>query len=298
MKILLSGASGLIGSSLLPYLSSKGHILHTLVRRKPTEPHEIYWDPERAGPDTKAIEGYDAVVHLAGASIASARWTETQKAKIKESREKGTQLLVNALLQTSRPPRILVCASAIGYYGDRGTEVLNETSRPGTGFLPDVCQAWEAATRPAAERGIRVVNLRFGIVLSSKGGALAKMLFPFKMGVGGRIGSGAQVMSWISLDDVLGTIAFALGTESLQGPVNTVSPKPVTNQEFATMLGKVLKRPTVFPLPAFAARLALGEMADALLLSSANVEPKRLLDAGYHFQWADLETALHHLLHK
>ncbi len=238
------------------------------------------------------------MVHLAGESIASGRWTVARKREIRDSRVLGTRLLSEALARMPRPPQVLLCASAIGYYGDCGSDVLKEDSPPGSDFLADVCKAWEAATAPAAQKGIRVVHLRSGIILSPKGGALAKMLFPFRMGAGGIIGSGKQYMSWIALDDTLGVIAFALQTPSLHGPVNVVAPNAVTNAEFTKTLGRVLHRPTIFPMPAFAARLAFGEMADALLLSSARVEPAALLRAGYHFQWRDLESALRHLLKK
>lgn len=241
-------------------------------------------------------EGPDAVVHLAGENIARARWSERQKALIRDSRVKGTRLLCDLLARYSPPPKALVCASAVGYYGDRADEILKEESAPGSGFLADVCREWEAATQPAVERGIRVVNLRIGIVLSPMGGALAKMLTPFKLGVGGTIGSGRQYMSWIALDDVVGAIHFALTNESLHGPVNAVAPNPVTNREFTHTLGRVLSRPTLFPMPAFAARLVLGEMADALLLASARVEPAQLLASGFTFRHPDLEAALRALL--
>jgi uncharacterized protein (TIGR01777 family) len=298
MNILVSGSGGLVGSSLLPYLGSKGHSMKTLVRQKPTHPSQISWDPPRSGPLPESLEGTDAVVHLAGESIASGRWTETKKRTIRESRVIGTRLLAEAVACLQRPPQVFLCASAIGFYGDRGSDLLKEDSAPGDDFLADVCRAWEAATTPAAHKGIRVVHLRFGMILSPQGGALAKMLFPFRMGLGGIIGSGKQYMSWIALGEVLGSIAFALETTSLRGPVNVVAPKAVTNVEYTKTLGRVLKRPTLFPMPAFVARLVFGEMADALLLSSARVEPSVLLRSGYHFQWGDLESALRHLLNK
>ncbi len=298
MKILISGSTGLVGSSLLVYLGSKGHTLKALVRHAPANPSQIRWRPLEKGPEPDDLEGLDAVVHLAGESVASGRWTKAKKEAIHDSRVQGTSLLCDSLVRMKQPPKVLICASAIGYYGDRGDEVLKETSSAGSGFLPDVCKAWEAATQPAGQKGIRVVNLRFGIILSPNGGALAKMLLPFKMGVGGIIGSGAQYMSWIALSDVLGVIAYALDTNSLRGPVNTVAPKAVTNAEYTKTLGHVLKRPTLLPMPSFAARLAFGEMADALLLSSARVIPDQLNQSGYHFQWTDLESALRHLLKK
>jgi len=243
-------------------------------------------------------EGFDAVIHLAGESIASDRWTEAKKRAIRDSRVIGTRLVSEAIARMKKPPQVLICASAIGYYGDRGDELLKEGSAAGSGFLPDVCKAWEAATVPAVQKGVRVVNLRFGIILSAQGGAFAKMLTPFKMGVGGNLGSGTQYMSWIALDDVVGVIAYALETNSLSGPVNTVCPQAVTNAEFTQTLGRVLRRPTIFPMPAFAARLVFGEMADALLLSSARVVPDVLTQSGYSFQWPDLEGAFRHLLNK
>jgi len=238
----------------------------------------------------------DAVVHLAGENIAGARWTQRQKTLIRDSRVKGTRVLSDLMGRRSPPPKVLVCASAIGYYGDRGDEILREDSASGSGFLPDVCREWEAACQPAAAKSIRVVNLRIGIVLSQAGGALAKMLTPFKLGAGGVIGSGRQYMSWIALDDVASAIHHALTHDSLRGPVNAVAPNPVTNRDFTRTLGRVLSRPTLFPMPAFVARLALGEMADALLLASARVVPARLLESGFVFRYPDLVGALRHLL--
>jgi hypothetical protein len=235
-------------------------------------------------------------VHLAGDNIASGRWTAAKKASIRNSRVQGTTVLCEALAQLVKPPKVLLSASAIGYYGDRGATTLREESPPGTGFLAEVCQAWEAATAPAVQRGIRVVYLRFGMVLSAAGGALAKMLTPFRLGLGGVVGTGKQYMSWIALDDVLGVIPHALSTETLHGPVNVVAPQAVTNQEFTTALGQVLRRPTKLPMPAFAARLLFGEMADALLLASTRVAPVRLLASGYTFHYPELEEALQHLL--
>jgi uncharacterized protein (TIGR01777 family) len=246
--------------------------------------------------DQARLEGLDGVVHLAGESIATGRWTAEKKARIRDSRVKGTRLLCESLARLDQPPRVLVSASAIGYYGDRGDEILHEDSASGSGFLAEVCHMWEAATEAASQRNIRVVNLRIGVVLSAMGGALATMLFPFRMGLGGIIGSGRQFMSWIALDDLLGSIAYALRTDTIRGPVNAVAPHPVTNREFTKTLGRVLARPTLLPMPAFAARLAFGEMADELLLSSARVEPARLSAAGYDFRYPTLEGGLRHLL--
>ena len=298
MNILISGSTGLVGSSLLVTLGAKGHTLKTLIRQSGDLPSQIRWSPPTSGPDPEALEGLDAVVHLAGESIASGRWTEAKKRAIRDSRVIGTRLLCEALARMKRPPKVLLCASAIGYYGNRGQEILTETSSAGADFLAHVCKAWEEACAPAAQAGIRVVHMRFGVILSPKGGALGKMLLPFKMRVGGILGSGTQYMSWIALDDVVEIINFALGTDSLQGPINVVAPKAVTNKEYTQTLGHVLARPTFLPMPAFAARLAFGEMADALLLSSARVEPAVLTRAGYHFQWPDLQNTLKYILVK
>ena len=297
MNVLISGSSGLIGSALAPFLAAGGHSVGRLVRRAgPSGGAEVFWDPQAGLLDPARLEGFDGVVHLAGDSIAEGRWTEQKKRRLLDSRVKGTRLLSEALSRTQRPPRVMVCASAIGYYGNRGAELLREDSPPGSLFLSRLCREWEEAAEPARRKGIRVVHLRFGVVLSALGGALAKMLFPFRMGLGGRIGSGEQYMSWIAIDDVLGVALHALMTESLRGPANAVTPSPVTNSEFTRTLGRVLGRPTVFPMPAFAARLAFGEMADELLLASARVDPAKLRDTGYRFQYPDLEPALRHLL--
>ena len=297
MDIVITGASGLIGSALLPWLTSQGHSVTRLVRTQPRPGHaEIAWDPARHSIATPALESRDAVVHLAGDNIAAGRWTAARKAAIRQSRVQGTRVLCEALAQLVHPPQVLVSASAIGYYGDRGEQIVRENSAPGTDFLAEVCHAWEAAAAPAEQRGIRVVYLRLGIVLSPTGGALAKMLTPFRLGLGGRIGSGKQYMSWIALDDVVGAIHHALTTPTLQGPVNVVSPTPVTNAVFTHTLGHVLGRPTCIPLPSIAARLVFGEMADALLLASTRVEPAQLAASGYTFLYPDLEVALRHLL--
>lgn len=296
MNVLLTGASGLIGQALIPFLTASGHQVTRLVRRqaKPGEP-EVRWNPQAGTIDQAGLEGFDGVVHLAGENIAG-RWTPAKKVRIRESRANGTRLLCVALAQLNSPPRVLVAASATGYYGDRGEEVLTEASGPGSLFLAEVCREGEAATEPAARAGIRVVNLRIGFVLSPKGGGLARMLPPFRMGLGGRIGSGRQYMSWIAIDDLVSIMLFAASEEALQGPVNAVAPNPVTNQEFTKILGHVLRRPTLFPLPAFVARFALGQMADELLLASARVQPARLLSSGYQFRFGDLEDALRHFL--
>ena len=298
MQIVVAGASGLIGSSLVAFLQTAGHHVRRLVRGEAKTAGDIRWDPAAGTVDQAALSGCDAVVNLAGESIAAHRWTACQKQKILSSRVESTKLLADALTSMNPRPKVWVGASAIGYYGDRGDEQLDESSRPGEGFLPDVCRQWEAAMQPAAAAGIRVVHARFGVVLSPAGGALKTMLTPFRLGLGGRIGNGRQFMSWIALDDAIGAIYQALMTESLAGAVNLVTPNPVTNQEFTKTLGRVIRRPTIFPMPAPAARLALGEMADALLLASARVHPARLLTSGYAFRYPDLEPALRHLLGK
>jgi hypothetical protein len=296
MNILLSGASGLIGQALIPVLTSGGHRVTCLVRFKPRGGESlVYWNPAGGEIDAPKLEGFAAVVHLAGEPITG-KWNAARKRAIRESRVKGTRLLCETMARLSNRPRVLVAASASGYYGDRGDEVLREESKAGSSFLSQVCQEWEAATKPAAERGIRVVNLRFGFVLSRAGGGLAKMLSAFKMGVGGRLGSGKQYMSWIAVDDLVQIILFATTTEALDGPVNAVAPNPVTNLELTKTLGRVLGRPAIFPMPAFAVRLAFGEMGKELLLASSRIEPARLLSAGYQFRFPELEGALRHLL--
>ncbi len=298
MKILVSGSTGLVGVALAAALREKEHEIVSLVRRPATGTGEVAWDPTGETLDGAAVEGMDAAIHLAGENVAARRWTAEQKAKIRDSRVQGTYLIASTLAKLKEPPRTLICASAIGYYGDRGDEVLKETSESGTDYLSDVCRKWEAAAKPAADAGIRVVLLRYGVILSPKGGALAKMLPPFRLGAGGKIGNGQQYMSWISLDDAVGATLHALSTESLSGPVNVVAPHPVTNTEFTKTLGRVLYRPTVLPMPGFAARLAFGEMADGLLLASQHVEPSKLVESGYGFRHANLEEALRHLLGK
>jgi uncharacterized protein (TIGR01777 family) len=299
MHVLVTGSTGLVGSALVPFLTTGGHQVTRLVRSTPRSgADEVQWDPARGSVATPGLEGADAVVHLAGENIASGRWTDEKKARIRDSRVRGTRVLCEALAELAEPPKVLVSASAIGYYGDRGDRVLREDSPPGDDFLAEVCRGWEDATQPARQRGIRVVNLRLGMVLSPAGGALGKMLMPFKLGLGGIIGSGEQYMSWIALDDVIGAIYHALITEGLQGPVNAVAPQPVTNREFTRTLGRVLGRPTLFPLPAFVARTVFGEMADALLLASTRVDAARLRETDYAFRFAELESALRHLLGK
>lgn len=296
-RILISGASGFIGGALIPSLESSGAEITRLSRSK-SSPNAttktIPWDPKKPiAPES--VSGFDAVIHLAGESIVG-RWTASKKEKIRDSRIIGTRNLTQAIAQAKDKPKVFVCSSAIGYYGDRGDELLNESSNPGTGFLPDVCREWEKATQPAADAGIRTVQIRTGIVLSSKSGALAKMLTPFKMGLGGRIGSGRQWMSWIDIEDMIGAILHVLNSETLRGPVNMVAPKPVTNSEFTKTLANVLSRPAIFPMPAFAVKLAFGEMGETVLLGSQRVEPAQLIHDGYQFRFTDLRASLENLL--
>lgn len=295
MRIAITGSTGLVGSALVPFLTTGGHQVQRIVRGKPSD-GECQWDPNAGTIDAASLEGVDAVVHLAGENIAGGRWTAARKQRIRDSRVLGTRLLAETLARLRQPPRVLVSASAIGFYGDRGDEQLDESSAAGSGFLVEVAQQWEQATQPAADAGIRVVNARFGVILSPLGGALKTMLPPFRLGLGGVIGSGQQYMSWIGLDDAVGALHFALMTDQLRGPVNVVAPEPLTNREFTRTLGKVLHRPTIFPVPAPLARLGLGEMADHLLLCSVRVYPRRLQEQAYAFRNPDLEGALRHLL--
>ncbi|MCF7849677.1 MAG: TIGR01777 family oxidoreductase [Kiritimatiellales bacterium] len=281
MKVLVSGSSGLIGSALSASLRDDGHEVVALPR--------TYEEPID-------FSGVDAVVHLAGESIAGGRWTAARKQRIEESRIVGTRQLAEQLAGSADKPEVFICASAIGFYGDSGDELLDEESGAGEGFLSNVCKKWEAAARPTDEAGIRTLSIRTGVVLSTEGGALKKMLMPFRMGGGGILGNGRQYMSWISLGDMVRSIRFLIDTDSIGGAVNLVSPNPVTNREFTKTLGQVLHRPTILPLPAFAARILFGEMADELLLGGCRVIPQKLLDAGYQFRNPDLQTVLVELL--
>ncbi|MDT7778510.1 MAG: uncharacterized protein QOC99_1022 [Acidobacteriota bacterium] len=303
MKVIVTGATGLVGRALVRSLLADGHEVTRLVRgdaqgfRAPGTT-AVHWEPDGGVIDAKELEGHDAAIHLAGEPIADGRWDEEKKQRIRESRVKGTRLLAEALAGLSEKPRTLVSASAIGFYGNRGAEVLREESASGEDFLSEVCREWEKATLAASQAGIRVAHIRIGVVLSAEGGALEKMLKPFKLGLGGRVGSGQQYMSWITLDDLIGVIKRALTDESLRGPINAVAPNPITNEEFTKALGRVLGRPTFMTVPAFAARLAFGEMADALLLSGARVEPARLREAGFEFKQPEIEGALRQVLGK
>jgi uncharacterized protein (TIGR01777 family) len=298
MNILISGSSGLIGSRLVSFLTSAGDQVLGLVRSKSKATgNRIFWDPYDSVVEMGRLKGVDAVVHLSGESVAG-RWTGEKKKRIYDSRVLTTRYLSRIVTEMAPPPRVLVCASAIGYYGNRGDELLTEESEPGEGFLAGVCREWEEATLPATQSGIRVVNLRIGVILSREGGALREMLFPFRIGTGGIIGSGKQYWSWIAIDDVVGAIRHVLMSELVEGPVNVVAPNPLSNRVFTEILGRVLSRPTFFPLPAFAARVVFGEMANDLLLASARVRPTKLMETRYPFRFPELEPALRHVLNR
>lgn len=296
LTVAISGASGLIGSALARLLTSHGHQVRRLVRSAP-QGDDIFWNPAEGQIDQDKLASVDAVVNLAGENIATGRWTEAKKQRIRDSRVDGTALLARTLAELPEPSqKAFLCASAIGYYDDRGDELMTESSGPGAGLLAQVGQQWEAAAQPAREAGIRVANMRIGVVLSTAGGALPRMLTPFKLGLGGVLGSGRQYMSWIHRDDLVAAIEWLLTNDTAAGPFNLVAPHPVTNREFTRTLGQVLGRPTLLPVPAFAIRLALGEMGQDLLLSSTRVEPHRLLESGFVFQYPELEGALRQLI--
>ena len=297
-RILVSGVSGPIGTALVPSLNASGAHVTRLKRGlapgSARHDEQIPWEPEQPL-SPEAVSGFNAVIHLAGESIVG-RWTNAKKEKIRRSRVAGTQNLAFALAQAAEKPSVFVSGSAIGYYGDRNDEVLAEECSPGRGFLAQVCQEWEGATRPAARAGIRTVQIRTGVVLSPKGGALGKMLLPFKLGLGGRLGDGRQWMSWIDIQDMVGAIHHILKADLLQGPVNMVAPKPVTNAEFTKTLASVLSRPALFPVPKGAVQVAFGEMGREVLLGSQRVEPGKLVMSGYPFRYQDLRTSLQHVL--
>ena len=305
MRILVSGSTGFLGTSLIETLQRDGHEIVRLVRPESaqrgattTRTQTIRWDPVAGQFDATAAERADALVHLAGASIASGRWNSPRKNLLRTSRIEATRHLVGALSRLQHPPRVIVASSAIGYYGDRGDENLSETSAPGGDFLSALCREWEAETARGAEFGARVVMLRFGIILAAHGGALPRMALPFKLGAGGRLGSGRQWMSWLTIGEAVGMIRFALANSGLAGPANAVTPNPVRNADFTRILAKTLHRPALFPAWAFALRLALGEMADALLLPSQRVMPSKLEQTGYQFIQPDLAMALAEALRK
>jgi len=295
VRIAVTGASGLIGQSLVPHLRAAGHEVIRLVRRPAAAADERAWDPGREL-EPAVLAGVEAVVNLSGANLADGRWTHRRKRQLRDSRIGPTRVLAGAIARMRPPPRVLVSSSAVGYYGDRGALPLTEATPAGDGFLARLCAEWEQATGAAEAAGIRVVHTRTGIVLSTNGGALSKMLTPFKAGVGGVLGPGTQYMSWIAMDDLLAAVSWVLTDESLRGAVNTVAPSPVTNRQFTDALGRVLRRPAVVPVPAFALRLRFGEMADEALLASTRVVPERLAQAGFRFRLPELEPALRHAL--
>jgi uncharacterized protein len=290
MRVVVTGASGLIGSALVSSLEAEGHEVIRLVRRPPRDPHERHWDPN-AEPDPALVEGADAVVHLAAETI-SGWWTEKKKERILNTRVRGTENIARAIAMADRKPRVFVSASGIGYYGHRKDEVVTEASSGGNGFLADLARQWEAMTKPAVEAGVRVVLLRLGVVLSMRGGALPQMLPPFKIGLGGKVGNGKQFWPWITLDDVIGVIRFAIENESLGGPINVCSPQQTTNKEFTKALGRALRKPTFFPLPSVVVTLTLGEMGQDALLTSTRARPEKLEQSGYSFKHPRIEEAL------
>ena len=305
MRVLVSGSTGFLGTALVETLEGQGHAVARLVRPATSRKNAgsareqtVVWDPVAGQFDAAGAEGADALIHLAGASIAGGRWNASRKALLRTSRIDATRHLIGALAKLQRPPRVIVAASAIGYYGNRGDETLTEASAPGSDFLAGLCREWEAETARGAEFGARVVNPRFGIILAAHGGALPRMALPFKMCAGGRLGDGRQWMSCLTLREAVSIVQFALANSALTGPVNAVTPNPVRNSEFTSVLAKTLRRPALFPAPAFALRLALGEMADALLLISQRVMPTKLTDAGYRFLQPSLANALAEVFHK
>ncbi len=297
MKTLITGASGLVGSALAASLAAEGEAPLALARRGPSAPGALRWDPEAGTIDAQALEGLDAVVHLAGENIGARRWSRARKRRLVESRTRDTRLLAATIAALERPPRVLVSASGVGIYGDRGDEVLSEESVPGKGFLAELARDWEEATAPAERRGVRVVRVRIGLVLAARGGVLARMVPLFRLGLGGRLGHGRQWISWIALDDLVGALRHALTQPGLSGPVNAVAPFPIPNREFTHALARALGRPALLPAPAFALRLALGrERADELLLASQRAQPRRLLASGFAFRFPVLEDALRHVV--
>lgn len=295
MNVLITGSSGLIGAALIKELTSKGHAIYRMIRNQSSD-EPFTWNPVEGQINFDESINIDAVIHFAGANIGDGRWNDSRKKAILESRELGTNLLSSTLAKLKEKPKVFISGSAVGFYGSSGDKILDESIGAGSDFLAQVCQKWEKATKPASDAGIRTVNIRIGVVLSPRGGALARMLFPFKMGLGGIIGDGKQYMSWVSINDISNMIQFIIETEAISGPVNLVSKEPVTNYDFTKTLGKALGKPIFFPFPAFLVRLIFGEMGDALLLSSSRVIPKKLEESGYRFVHENLENALRDIL--
>ena len=295
-RVLIAGASGTIGRALVHFLQTQGHDVVRLVRRPPSGVDEVFWNPGAGELDIGALEGVDAIINLSGENVAGGRWTGARRDAIFRSRVDATRTLVGVIRQLQRKPEIFVSASAVGFYGDRGGEILTERSRVGQGFLSEVCLAWETHAEGARKVGVRTVLTRFGVVLTPKGGALAKLLPVFRVGLGGPVGGGAQWMSWIGIDDVIGGIYHVLNQPTCDGPMNLVAPEPVTNREFAKTLGRVLRRPAIVPAPRFVLRGIFGEMANATVLASTRAVPERLLATGYQFKHSELEAALRHVL--
>jgi uncharacterized protein (TIGR01777 family) len=297
MKILLSGSSGLIGSHIISNFDKKKYHLIRLVRNdKDISDDTIFWNPSKGALDKSKLNGLDVVIHLAGENISSARWTRKQKEKITNSRVNTTSLLAKTLIELKESPKLFICASATGYYGNRNDELLDEESTPGEGFLADVCKKWEAAANPVRKARIRTIHLRFGVVLSNKGGAFKKMLSPFKLGIGGIFGNGQQYMPWITIDDILGILEHVIQNKNITGSINVVTPNPIINSQYTKLLGELLSRPTILRIPAISLKILLGQMADELLLSSARVIPKKLIESGYQFKFPEIKSALVHLL--
>ncbi len=297
MHIAITGSTGLVGKALVSHLGGQGVRITRLVRRRP-QAGEVFWNPSANNVDPGLLSGCDAVVHLAGENIANGRWNKAKKKRICQSRVESTRLLSATLAAAEKPPQVLVSASAIGYYGETGDQLVDEQSPSGDDFLAEVCRQWESATLPAKEAQIRVANVRIGMVLAGEGGALQKMLTPFRLCLGGRIGSGRQFWSWIAISDLVRTLEHIIHSPALSGPVNAVAPQPVTNLQFTKALSKTLRRPALLPLPAAIVRLMLGEMADALLLSSTRVSSALLENSGFIFKFSDIQSTLQHLLDK
>ncbi|MCH7818173.1 MAG: TIGR01777 family protein [Candidatus Marinimicrobia bacterium] len=291
-KVLISGASGLLGSACSEYFSNKGHAVFKLVRREPNSDNEIFWNPMKGELDLMKIEGFGSIINFSGKNIGLGRWTEKSKKVIYDSRIQSTTLLSESISKLNNPPESFMSSSAVGYYGETGRALVNEGVEPGKGFLSDLCVKWEKATMPAVKAGVKVIQLRSGVVFSAKGGALAKMLTPFRIGIGGRLGDGSQYLSWIMIEDYVRAVYHLMTFENIQSPVNIVSPEPVTNREFTKILAKVLNRPAIIPIPAFVLKTLLGQVAEEILLSSTRAIPQLLMGSGFEFKYPELEDAL------